>query len=141
MDPTSRPVREEMQGLENPSDAQTKYLELEQLLRHTKSCNWIPKVGDEQGQREKSPAKTLASNKIVTKLKNERACFVPRMQIHLFPHGVGNRRIFSYEGVSNPFRGSVRIQLIMRTVQVCSRGWAWSGGREEERRLPTHIFI
>ena len=52
MDPTSRPVREKMPGLENPSDAQTKFLGLEQLLRHTKSCNWIPKVGDEHGPRE-----------------------------------------------------------------------------------------
>ena len=52
MDPTARTVREKMPGLENPSDAQTKYLGLEQLLRHTKSCNWIPKVCDEHGQRE-----------------------------------------------------------------------------------------
>ena len=66
--------------------------------------------------REKSLAKTLVSDVIVAKLKNERACFVPRMQNHLFPHGVGNRRISSHEGVSSPFRGSVRIQLPMRTV-------------------------
>ena len=31
-----------MSGLENPSDAQTKYLGPEPLLRHTKSCNWVP---------------------------------------------------------------------------------------------------
>ena len=68
--------------------------------------------------REKSLAKTLGSDVIVAKLKNERACFVPRMQIHLFTHGVGNRRISSHEGVSNPFRGSVRIQLPMRIVSV-----------------------
>ena len=66
--------------------------------------------------RENSLAKTLASDVIVAKLKNKRACVVPRMQSHLFPHGVGNRRISSHEGVSNPFRGSVRIQLPMRTV-------------------------
>ena len=29
-------------GLENPSDAQTKYLGSEPLLRHTKACNWAP---------------------------------------------------------------------------------------------------
>ena len=52
MDPTSRPVREKMLGLENKSDAHTKYLGLEQLLCHTKSCNWIPKVCDEHEQRE-----------------------------------------------------------------------------------------
>ena len=151
VDPAARPVREKMPGLENPSDAQTKYLGLEQLLRHTKSCNWIPKVGDEHGQREKSPAKTLGSDEIVAKLKNERACFVPRMPIHLFPHGVGNRRISSHEGVSNPFRGSVRIQLPMRTVWVLNGVQPWVGvewweeererGGEEVRRLPTHIFI
>ena len=31
-----------MSGLENPSDAQTKYLGPEKLLRHTKACNWVP---------------------------------------------------------------------------------------------------
>ena len=31
-----------MSGLENPSDAQTKYLGPETLLRHTKACNWVP---------------------------------------------------------------------------------------------------
>ena len=31
-----------MSGLENPSDAQTKYLGSEPLLRHTKACNWAP---------------------------------------------------------------------------------------------------
>ena len=66
--------------------------------------------------REKSLAKTLGSDVIVAMLKNERACFVSRMQNHLFAHGVGNRRISSHEGVSNPFRGSVRIQLLVRTV-------------------------
>ena len=35
-----------MSGLENPSDAQTKYLGLEPLLRHTKACNWVPVVDD-----------------------------------------------------------------------------------------------
>ena len=52
MDPTARPVREKMPGLENPSDPQTKFLGLEQLLLHTESCNRIPKVCDEHGQRE-----------------------------------------------------------------------------------------
>ena len=66
--------------------------------------------------RENSLAKTLASDVIVAKLKNERACFVPRMQVPLFTRCVGNRRISSHEGVSNPFRGGVRIQLPMRTV-------------------------
>ena len=37
--PTARPPREKMPGLENPSDAQTKYLGLEQLLRHAKLKN------------------------------------------------------------------------------------------------------
>ena len=31
-----------MSGLENPSDAQTKYFGPEPLLRHTKPCNWVP---------------------------------------------------------------------------------------------------
>ena len=31
-----------MSGLENPSDAQTKHLGSESLLRHTKECNWAP---------------------------------------------------------------------------------------------------
>ena len=30
-----------MAGLENPSDAQTKYLGPEPLVRHTKACNWV----------------------------------------------------------------------------------------------------
>ena len=34
-----------MSGLENPSDAQTKYLGPEPLLRHAKSCNWVPVDG------------------------------------------------------------------------------------------------
>ena len=93
----------------------------------------------------------LGSDVIVAKLKNERACFVPRMQIHLFPHGVGNRRISSHEGVSNAFRGSVPIQLIMRTVWVDYGLQPWVGvewweeererGGEEGRRLPTHFFV
>ena len=32
-------------GLENPSDAQTKYLGPEPLLRHTKACFWAPVDG------------------------------------------------------------------------------------------------
>ena len=35
-----------MSGLENPSDAQTKYLGPEPLLRHTKACNWVPVIDD-----------------------------------------------------------------------------------------------
>ena len=35
-----------MSGLENPSDAQTKYLGPEPLLRHTKTCNWVRVVDD-----------------------------------------------------------------------------------------------
>ena len=31
-----------MSGLENPSDAQTRYLGPEQLLRHTRACNGVP---------------------------------------------------------------------------------------------------
>ena len=31
-----------MSGLENPSDAQTKYLGPEPALRHAKACNWVP---------------------------------------------------------------------------------------------------
>ena len=81
MDPAARPVREKMPGI------------------------GFGKLATNMG-RKKSPAKILGSDVIVAKLKNERACFVPRMQIHLFPHGVGNRRISSHEGVSNPFRGS-----------------------------------
>ena len=38
-----------MSGLENPSDAQTKYLGPEPLLRHTKPCNWVP-VGVESSK-------------------------------------------------------------------------------------------
>ena len=34
-----------MSGLENPSDAQTKYLGPQALLRHTKTCNWVPVDG------------------------------------------------------------------------------------------------
>ena len=34
-----------MSGLENPSDAQRKYLGSEPLLRHTKTCNWVPVDG------------------------------------------------------------------------------------------------
>ena len=30
-----------MSGLENPSDAQTKYFGPEPLLRHTKACSWV----------------------------------------------------------------------------------------------------
>ena len=37
-----------MSGLENPSDAQTKYLGPEPLLRHTKACNWVPVVDDDK---------------------------------------------------------------------------------------------
>ena len=57
------------------------------------------------------------------------------MHIHLFPHGVGNRQISSHEGVSNPFRGSVRIQLPMRTVWVLNGLQPWVGVEwwEEER--------
>ena len=36
----------QMSGLENPSDAQTKYLGPEPLLRHTKACNWVPVADD-----------------------------------------------------------------------------------------------
>ena len=36
-----------MSGLENPRDAQTKYLGPEPLLRHTKACIWVP-VGVEE---------------------------------------------------------------------------------------------
>ena len=35
-----------MSGLDHPSDAQTKYLGPEPLLRHTKTCNWVPVVDD-----------------------------------------------------------------------------------------------
>ena len=38
----------EMSGLENPSDAQTKYLGQEPLQRHTKACNWVPVDGEEK---------------------------------------------------------------------------------------------
>ena len=31
-----------MFGLENPTDAQTKFLGPEPLLRYTKACNWVP---------------------------------------------------------------------------------------------------
>ena len=34
-----------LSGLENSSDAQTKYLGPEPLLRHTKGCNWVLVVG------------------------------------------------------------------------------------------------
>ena len=34
-----------MSGLENPSDAQTKYFGPETLLRHTKACHWVPVDG------------------------------------------------------------------------------------------------
>ena len=34
-----------MSGLENPSDAQTKYLGPEPLLCHAKACNWVPVDG------------------------------------------------------------------------------------------------
>ena len=37
-----------MSGLENPSDAQTKYLGQEPLWRHTEACNWVPVVADGQ---------------------------------------------------------------------------------------------
>ena len=37
-----------MSRLENPSDAQTKYLGPEPLLRHTKTCNWVPVVDDDK---------------------------------------------------------------------------------------------
>ena len=30
-----------MSGLENPSDARTKYFGPESLQRHTKACNWV----------------------------------------------------------------------------------------------------
>ena len=35
-------VSKMLSGLENPSDAQTKYLGPEPSLRHTKACNWVP---------------------------------------------------------------------------------------------------
>ena len=35
-----------MSGLENPSDAHTKYLGPEPLLRHTKTYNWLPVADD-----------------------------------------------------------------------------------------------
>ena len=35
-----------MSGLENPSDAQTKYLGPEPLLHHTNTCTWVPVVDD-----------------------------------------------------------------------------------------------
>ena len=34
-----------MSGLENLSDAQTKYRGPEPLLRHTEACNWVPVDG------------------------------------------------------------------------------------------------
>ena len=37
-----------MSGLDNKSDAQFKYLGLEPLLRHTKTCNWVPVVDDDK---------------------------------------------------------------------------------------------
>ena len=41
----SRKIRvSKMSGLENPCDAQTKFLGPEPLLRHTKACNWVPVV-------------------------------------------------------------------------------------------------
>ena len=33
-------------GLETPSDAHTKYLGPDPLLRHTKACNWVDVVDD-----------------------------------------------------------------------------------------------
>ena len=41
-----------MSELENPSDAQTKYLLPEPLVRHTKACNWVP-VGVEVQENDK----------------------------------------------------------------------------------------
>ena len=35
-----------MSGLENPSDAQTKYLGPKPVLRHTKTYSWVPVVDD-----------------------------------------------------------------------------------------------
>ena len=40
-----------MSGLENPSDAQTKNLGPEPVLRHTKACIWVP-VGVEESTRK-----------------------------------------------------------------------------------------
>ena len=37
-----------MSGLDNPSDAQTKCLGLEALVRHTKKCNWVAVVDDDK---------------------------------------------------------------------------------------------
>ena len=37
-----------MSGLEDPSDAQTKCLGPEPLLRHTKTCNWVTVVDDDK---------------------------------------------------------------------------------------------
>ena len=37
-----------MSGLDNPSDAQTRYLAPEPLLRHTKTCNWVHVVDDDK---------------------------------------------------------------------------------------------
>ena len=50
-----------MSGLENPSDAQTKYLGPEPLLRHTKSCNWVP-VGDESSAGKPVPEAERSQN-------------------------------------------------------------------------------
>ena len=52
-----------MSGLENPSDAQTKYLGPEPLLRHTKACNWVPVVDDGQNSssNSESPGNTIYS--------------------------------------------------------------------------------
>ena len=36
----------QMSGLDNPSDAQTKYLGPEPFLRHTKACKLVPVVDD-----------------------------------------------------------------------------------------------
>ena len=39
-----------MSGLENPSDAQTKFLGPGPLLRHTKTSNWVPVVDDDKSR-------------------------------------------------------------------------------------------
>ena len=39
-----------MSGLENPSDAQTKFLGPEPLLRYTKTSNWVPVVDDDKSR-------------------------------------------------------------------------------------------
>ena len=50
-----------MSGLENPSDAQTKYLGPEPLLLHTKACNWVP-VGVEASTGNPVPEAEASRN-------------------------------------------------------------------------------